>query len=82
MHRRYKHRRTGGFELSNSLKLVKNYGFSRLKKSANNDLEDIKELKSIKCRLKKIRKSVHKYLKAYFDDVSEEIEEEIGLLKN
>jgi len=48
----------GGFELSNSLKSVKNYGLSRLKKSANDDLEDIKELNSIKCRLKKIRKSV------------------------
>jgi len=53
-----------------------------LKKPANDDLEDIKELKSIKCRLKKIRKSVPKYLKAYFDDALEEIKKEIGLLKN
>jgi len=72
----------GGFELSNSLKLVKNYGLSRLKKPANDDLKDIKELKSIKWRLKKIRKSVPKYLKAYFDDALEEIEEEIGLHRN
>jgi len=53
-----------------------------LKKPANDDLKDIKELKSIKCRLKKIRKSVPKYLKAYFDDALEEIKKEIGLLKN